>query len=281
MVWKKYALCFKLLAPLHIGARTAGNLRQTRGYAPGKLLWGALTARLTRDSGNGANGGDYLEMGRLVNEHFRFSYLYPALPLDHSKTVFSPDDLETFYPWEHHRYFDYRFLDCHAGSALDYSRQTAAEGQLREVEFIRPWTRPLNGEDGPSPVYLKGDLYVQDDLDASLGQWPDALARIQMGGDRGYGWGRVRLAWTPDEGWPEEPTSTVLAGDPILAHLRVDAGAAAGVSGPVEPLVGWTRDNRSNRTAAWRLSKAVICHAPGAIVQTTRSFQIGEDGLWS
>lgn len=279
MAFKKHALCFRLLAPLHIGGRQAGNLRQTRGYVPGKVLWAGLTARLTRDSGNGARGGEYLETGKAVNKHFRFSYLYPAIPLDPSKAVVSPDDLETFYPWESHRHFDYRFLDCHAGTALDYSRRTAAEGQLREVEFIRPWTRPLNGEDGPSPVYLKGDLYVQDDLDASLAQWPVALARIQMGGERGYGWGRVRLAWAPKEGPSEDPVVRVSEDAPILAHVRVDA-APVDVSGAVEPLVGWARDNRVNRSTRWRLSKAVICYAPGAIVQSTRLFRIGENGLW-
>ena len=279
MAWKQHALCFRLLSPLHIGGRQAGNLRQTRGYVPGNVLWAALTARLTRDSGNGACGGQYLEMGRSVKEHFRFSYLYPALPLDSTKAVVSPDDLETFYPWEPDGGFDYRFLDCHAGSALDYSRRTAAGGQLREVEFIRPWTRPLTGEDGATPVHLAGVAYVREGLPGPLAGWGRALDRIQLGGERGYGWGRVRLAWAPKEGPSEDPVVRVSAGDPILAHVRVDA-ASVDVSGAVEPLVGWARDNRENRSTRWRLSKAVICYAPGAIVQSARLFRIGENGLW-
>ena len=48
MAWQKYDLAFQLLAPLHIGYRKVGNLMQSRGYVPGKNLWAALTARLTR-----------------------------------------------------------------------------------------------------------------------------------------------------------------------------------------------------------------------------------------
>ena len=67
--------------------------------------------------------------------------------------------------------------------ALDYERQAALEGQLREAEFLAPAART-----GGS-VRLIGDLWVRD-------KRPDdeeALRLLMLGGERGYGWGRVKL----------------------------------------------------------------------------------------
>ncbi|HEX9926566.1 MAG TPA: hypothetical protein VGD99_28225, partial [Anaerolineae bacterium] len=84
MAWQKYELIFRLLSPLHIGHRKVSNLMQSRSYVPGKVLWAALTARLTRDYDNGRDGQRYEKIGNKVCQHFRFGYLYPALPTDGS-----------------------------------------------------------------------------------------------------------------------------------------------------------------------------------------------------
>lgn len=276
MDWQKYPLCFRLLSPLHIGYRKVGNLMQTRGYVPGKNLWATLTARLTRDSGNGADGQRYRTIGQAVNGSFRFGYLYPALPKDATKDVKSADDLTIQYPWEDNL-FDYRFLSSYAGTALNYDQQAAAEGLLHETEFIRPWARPLPGDDQPPPVYLVGFLYVRDNLSQELAGWRTALSRVQLGGERGYGWGRLHLAPLPGRGISEEPTTKVEKDRPIPAHVR-----AEGVSmvGPVEPLVGWERNNHENSAKIWSLSSATICYAPGAVVTVESAFVIGHYGIW-
>jgi hypothetical protein len=276
MTWQKYPLVFRLESPLHIGYRKVGNLMQTRPYVPGKVLWAALTTRLTRDSGHGADGSSYRDIGQTVNESFRFSYLYLALPKDTIQPVKSVDDLTIHYPWQDNL-FDYYFLDSYASTALDYDHQAAAEGLLHEVEFIRPQARPLPGNAKPLQVYLVGELYVQDKLDSKLAGWRAALSRIQLGGERGYGWGRLRLEPLPDQGIMEEPTIEIEKDKPVLAHVQAQG---ANIVGPVEPLIGWERDNDENSVKNWHLSSATICYAPGAMVKSKTTFIIGRYGVW-
>lgn len=274
MSWQKHTLCFRLLSPLHIGYRKVGNLMQTRGYVPGKVLWGTLTARLTRDFGNGADGQRYLDIGRRVNEHFRFGYLYLALPKDSKKTIHSPDDLEPYYSWDDNL-FDYRFLSSYASTALNYDQHAAAEGLLHETEFIRSWARPLHNNDQPLPVYLMGCVYVQNNLTQELDGWRTALDQIQLGGERGYGWGRLRLDFT--HVIDVDPIINLEANNRILAHVQYNK---ANLVGTVEPLVGWERDNTGKGRKNWRLSSATVCYAPGAICQNSSTFTIGDYGIW-
>lgn len=274
MSWQKHRLCFRLLSPLHIGYRRIGNLMQTRGYVPGKVLWAALTARLTRDSGNGADGQRYLDIGKRINKHFRFGYLYPALPKDIKKAIHSVDDLEPYYSWEDNL-FDYRFLSSYASTALNYDQHVAAEGLLHETEFIRSWACPLHNNDQSLPVYLVGCVYVQNNLSQELAGWRIALGRVQLGGERGYGWGRLRLAST--QSINTDPIINLEANDRILAHAQ---GDRANLIGTVEPLIGWERNNTGEGRKNWRLSSATVCYAPGAICQNPTTFTIGDYGIW-
>jgi len=264
MTWYKNKLVFRLLAPLHIGYRTAGNLMQTRGYVPGKVLWAALTARLTRDEDNGADGQRYIEIGQQVQDHFRFTYLYPATQ--------NVNGFETHYPWDED--FDYLFLNSYASTALNYASQSAEEAMLHETEFIAPHTRT-----GQS-VYLVGNVYTKTDLPAPLENWPKALEKIQLGAERGYGWGRVRKVSCDSQGerFYNEPAAELYDGH-ITAHLKAEK--VSGIVGPVEPLIGWERNNDINRKSNWRLSdEAIICYAPGAKVTGEGDFTIGPNGVW-
>ncbi len=264
MAWLCYDLRFRLQSPLHVGWRKSGNLQQTRGYVPGKNLWAALTARLTRDAGKGADGQAYVEMGDLVTQYFRFTYLYPA--------VKQGDCYKSRYPWQAD--FDYLFLDSYTSTALNYDSQSAEQGMLHETEFIAPVTR--EGD----PVYLCGDLYVSEDLPQALLGWQDALRRLQFGGERGYGWGRVLLdneAPLVGVSITGQPMSQAVDGR-IVAHL--EAENAADVVGPIEPLIGWERDNRAGKNAGWRLTpQATICYAPGSTVAGQSAFIISRWGL--
>lgn len=278
MSWQRYDLRFRLESPLHIGARKTGNLNETRGYVHGKVLWAALTARLTRDHDDGASGPRYVAIGKDVQKHFRFTYLYPALAKDREdqneqgKTPTGLDDVTTHYPWQDD--FAYRFLGSYASTALDYDHQAAEEGSLHEMEFIRPFARPL-GDETPPPVYLAGSIYVKAKTASHsvLSHWPQVFQRLQIGGERTYGWGRLRLV--SDVGQPNETLNTVPQSQPVERWVerrlerRLTAHACAatvsGVRGVVEPLVGWERENNGNGRT-WRVSTAQICYAPGAQV---------------
>lgn len=264
MTWQKYRLVFRLLAPLHIGYRTAGNLMQTRGYVPGRVLWAALTARLTRDGDNGADSLRYIEIGQQVQVHFRFTYLYPATQ--------NGTGFDTHYPWDED--FDYLFLNSYASTALNYASQSAEEAMLHETEFIAPQTR--NGQQ----VYLIGNVYTRAELPVQLKNWTEALDRLQFGAERGYGWGRVRKVSCDIQcdRFDNEPTANLHNG---LVTAHVKAEKTTGIVGPVEPLIGWERNNDIKRTSNWRLSpEASICYAPGAKVTGEGNFTIGPYGIW-
>ena len=279
MTWTHYRLRFRLLSPMHIGYRKVGNLMQTRPYVPGKNVWAALTARLTRDYHNGGDAEMYKCIGRLVQENFRFGCLWPSTNKD------APS-----FPWEDPQ-FDYRFLGSYASTALNYDRRAAEEGLLRETEYIAPVAR-----DG-QPVYLVGDLWVrEDDLPKALNSWQEAFQKFQLGGERTYGWGRVRCCtdWQAGQSrqgttiagytWEERNDDVILTvpeGGKLTAHARA-AGedAISGVIGLVEPLVGWERNNASDSHSPWRLSSATVCWAPGSWVEHEVKVRIGENGIW-
>ncbi len=283
MPWTYYRIIFRLKSPLHVGYRKVGNLMQTRPYVPGKLLWAALTARLVRDAGRGAEGRAYREIGRQIREHFRFGYLWPSL-----------DRKRPCFPWKCDA-FDYLFLGSYASTALNYSREAAEEGTLHETEFIAPHTRT------DEPVFLVGDLWVKTTLPDDLADWERALGQIRLGGERGYGWGRVRLerlemerptnqeqvdrgTTTAGHQWEardDRIVITVPKGSHLTAHaIAAGDGAVGGLTGPVEPLVGWER----KEDGRYGLSEKVrVAYAPGSRVSemiTEITVCVGEHGVW-
>ncbi len=275
MGWQHYRLVFRLRSPLHIGYRKSGNLMETRRYVPGKNLWAALTARLTRDYHNGSRGSEYRRIGDLVREHFRFGYLWPSL-----------DGELPCFPWGDED-FDYLFLGGLSSTALEHDRRAAQDGTLHDVEFIAPTTR--TGE----PVYLIGDLWVRDSLPADVARWKESLRSFALGGEQGYGWGRVqigsktRLLQEEQEKKVigdlkcvanDEVVITVPAKRRITAHaLAAGDNAVTGIIGPVEPLVGWER----RESGGYGLTRQVnVAYAPGAVVSEEIRVRVGEYGVW-
>ncbi len=280
MAWKAYQVVLRLHSPMHIGQMKLGNIQRTRPYVTGRVLWGALTARLTRDQmppGKSATSSDLYEvMGKQVHQQLAFIYLFP--------TTKQSGEIE-MWPWEEG--FGPRFLSTYASTALTYPQQSAAEGTLHEVECIVPHTL-----DESDPVYVAGYVLAQENAP----DWKSALDRLQLGGERGYGWGQVKLEkiqeWDqPLFGWyvvqPDHWPPVLMAVDEakLVAHaLAVDFNdselrrAVQGVEGPIEPLVG--RETRSPGRFGVQVSQARICYVPGSGVQSGSTFRIGPYGIW-
>jgi len=276
MAWKAYQVVLRLLSPMHIGWIKQGNLQRTRPYVTGKALWGALTARLTRD--HPELGGDYAKVGQRVNQELAFSYFYPAIS----------EDVDCR-PWgDRADEFAWRYLGSYASTALDYGRNTAEEGSLHETEFIAPYTRDSQ------QVYLVG--YIFERQGCTL-PWQDVLSRLQLGGERTYGWGRVRLkkmssplssgekffvdglAMALDG---ERPVLQASPGTPLLAHALAaefqGRQPVSSVRGPVEPLLGRETDPQGRFGA--HLPEARICWTPGGTLTAHAEIIIGEYGIW-
>ena len=270
MEWTAHQISFRLLSPMHIGWRKSGNLQQTRPYVTGRSLWGALTARLTRESGQ----VNYEKVGEQVDERLAFTYLYPS----------TKSDQVTLWPWgEDWDEFAWMYLGSYVSTALA-DGHGAEEGSLHETEFISPRTR-----DGRR-VYLTGYIFVRDDF----GVLPlkSTLSKLQIGGERGYGWGRL----AQEIGYGEK---IIKNGDPcfqgfqlaggtgrpileamssatsLLAHITIDGESAAG---EIEPLIG--RETDTAGKYGQMTSKPEICLKPGTTLMPSARFSIEPKGLW-
>ena len=282
MTWTHYLLVFRLESPLHIGHRKAGNLMQTRRYVPGKNLWAALTERLVYMAGQAPNAQAYRRVGTALKQSFRFGYLWPAQATEKDEQGNWCPPTRPHFPWDESdlAYWDYLYLDGTARTAQIAEARTAAEGSLHEVEFIAPYTREGH------PVYLVGDLWVREDglpeqADSVplKNAWQNALRRLQIGGERTYGWGQVALvselralqsrqtSW----GWTyQDQGQKIVLVIPTNARLPVHALAAdldsqsaiQPAEGPIEPWLGWERNEQG-----FRLPQARIMYAPGARVK--------------
>jgi len=284
MVWQAHQVVFRLRSPLHIGCGKVGNLQRTRLYVTGRVLWGALAMRLTRDAFNGrgpaADSREYQKVGAEVHRSLAYTYFYPATK--------SGRDYQVAWPWIDESLFRRRFLSSYSGTALAYPQQSAATGMLHEVEFISPRTL-----DTGEPVFLVGYLFEKDGCPLA---WREAFKRLQLGGERGYGWGdleRIEVSGPTGEdlfdgktkfnGMEERPVVSLPANEsspaPLLAHALT---ANLPASGEVEPLVGreWRSHNPRHRHAGQHVELSGVCFAPGSKVVQPLSFVIGEFGIW-
>jgi hypothetical protein len=280
MTWRAYQVILRLHSPLHIGCGKVGNLQRARPYVTGRVLWGALTMRLTRDEDRGGSpandASDYRRVGEQVHQNLSFTYFYPAIK--------SEEDYQVVWPWENESHFRCRFLSSYQGIALSYPQQSAAEGMLHEVEYLSPSTL-----DTGEAVFLKG--YVFEKEGCAL-DWRAALRRLQMGGERGYGWGTVTLVnicTVTDgalfgnraifKGGDDVPLIYLPAGERLLAHT---VAANLPATGDVEPLVGreWRSENKTGRHIGQHVAFTDICFGPGSVIRSALDFKVEEYGVW-
>ena len=280
MAWRAYEVILRLRSPLHSGWRKVGNLQMTRTYVTGRMFWGALTMRLTRDDFQGCGPATdsrvYRRVGNQVHQSLAFTYFYPALR--------SEDGYRVIWPWENESAFRRRFLSSYQGTALSYSQQSAAEGTLHEVEFISSHTL-----DTGEATFLKGYMFEKEDRALD---WRSALKRLQMGGERGYGLGDVELViisrlanehlfgkLAEFKGDGDVPVIRVPPDSRLLAHTLTGNLLAAG---DVEPLVGreWRSDNPHRRHVGQYVAFSGMYFAPGSVALQELDFAVEKFGIW-
>lgn len=305
---------FKVSSPLHIGYHKTMHLFRTRPYVLGRHLWAALTDKLTLMLGT----SDYQKVGRALEEAFRFSYLYPCLEegciyipcytKDKGLTFGLGDGLLTS------REFEKKFLSSAASAAIDPQSFTAEEGMLHQVEFITPHLAG-GSENENTSVYLKGLLWVREgetkafqvrvensniaiiagSCSKKIDFADDLAERLQVGGERRYGFGLLKLKLLQQVKYVEEETMRNITGfpgswhkkktsvyitlekdEPVWGHvLEPDKIIAKGL---IEPLVGRNWD--AVKGAGQKIASEGLAWAPGSLLEEKRTFEVLPQGLW-
>lgn len=294
MAWNAYPLELRLHGPLHIGWLVLGNVQFTRPYVPARTLWGAVTARLTRQL-PWPTAKDYADTGAEVKKWLAFTYAYPV---DDGRVLYPvyADGAMVYGPGPARMSaedFAWRFLASYASTALNYPESSAHAGSLHELEYLSPWPRPASERPTEQPTRLLGYIFV--DKTCPPNWWARAqvaLKEFRLGGEGRYGFGRVtgRLQVLAANDRLFGLYNVDLSGDrPIilltdeavlLAHTQATGGFKV-LTGVIEPLVGrnWHRSRGAGRELVI-LDKDKTCLAPGSYVTGLRQVQIGPYGIW-
>ncbi len=297
MAWTLYRVTWRLEGPLHSGFAKLGNIQRTRLYVTGRMLWGALTARVTRDQGR----DDYRTVGDQVSECLRFSYGYLCLTEDGGPSLlpeYTAKGLQ--YKLGNHRLTEREAqrlcLTSYASTALDYANNAAVDGSLHEVEFISPRTlceqKKLSVE-AAQPLYLTALIAEKENASSNpvVKDWLEACCRLEIGGERTYGFGKLTrqncvqvketdypTAWFGSEfvGNNSKPAVIMRNGNVVAAHVALGHKVSFG---QVEPFAG--RATRSAANAGQCIEYSGVYWLPGSIFDEEVVCLIGEHGLWN
>jgi hypothetical protein len=235
-MWIRVPVCFELLSPMHIGflPNAAGTVvAATRPYVPGKNLWGAVTSSLTERMYKFPRSDNFVSVGTELRKSVVFSYFY----LSDGERIFVPSYECGELKWGDRDDSDFRntFLDSRMSTQIA-EKGGAQDGSLHEIEFIRP--RLGSPTTGIKRTLLCGVVWVaQSDTVANARlEVEDAapilldasklplLVGLTIGGERNYGFGRVRripiskeLERQLEAIWPSEFSRFSLKG-PLLGH---------------------------------------------------------------
>jgi len=295
MRWQVYEWNFRLKSPLHIGFHKIMHFFKTRPYVPGKILWAALTAKLTPMLGI----NDYKKVGEFLKKIIRFGYLYPYVEEKLYLLKYTEEGLK--FGSLSQNEFEKRFISSMASAAIEHESLTAEEGMLHEVEFISPYTI----DDG-KPVYLKGLFWLREFSEDGFAiskknngitiahnievDFKSQLAnRFEIGGERKYGFGLVELKELNEisthefNGWSgkwreenEEVCISINSDNFIWSHVLHSNNL--NIKGHIEPLVG--REWEATKGAGRKLTSHGLFWSPGSILCEDRTLKITEFGFW-
>jgi len=297
MTWDLYECVFRLKSPLHIGCHKVLHLSRTRPYIPGKLIWAALTSKLTPALGI----NDYPRVGQFLKNSIRYGYFY----LWASDKLYLPQYTEEGLKFGElqQNTFEKKFISTMASSAIQPQSLTAEEGMLHEIEFINP-TVIDNGE----KVFLKGLLWIneiseeglnilKEDNETSIFSNNEYEVKIQkglqlhIGGERRSGFGLVELKEIKKISnsdltstgffgeWKEQNKEIVISlrtNDPIWAHAKHSSNLK--IKGDIEFIVGREWDTQKGAGKLLRVED--LSWVPGSILIEDKKFKITDFGLW-
>lgn len=300
MSWYVWSWKFRLESPLHVGFHKVMHLFRTRLYVPGRVLWGAVTAKLTPILGL----NDYTMVGDVIKNSICFGYLFPYF----NDKIYLPEFTERGICWGSSKKeeVEQQILSVTASTAVESSTLAAEEATLHEIEFISPYQIPCG-----APVYLKGILWVREysrngiqvvidednkeiffeSASGNAGLFSQIVDRLQIGGERRYGFGLIkhvkgslyRLSDGSFGEFPGEqenrarlPKVKLEEGRSFWTHLKL---GNVQVCGDVEPLTGreWSPIKGPGRD----LIHHGLFWTPGSILKDKdRVFKVHPFGWW-
>jgi hypothetical protein len=317
-MWKCYELRYRAKSPLHIGyGSQLGIVNRTRYYIPGKTMWGAVTAVLSRKIMGSYDVEIYKKIGDFVQNHLIFGYFYP---------VKGGDDLYPNYTEKGFGFgskgkgefvmdkeeFEKEFISSYVSTGLDKTSRTAEEGSLHEFELI---SQKVKEEE----VCFTGHVFVKEgginfgknkkyifvknvgketiiDMGSDNTSLFEAITSIQVGGERNYGFGWLSLNEQPvetDEIFgkykielnSDYPRVEVKKEMVALSHVLMDGNERIEwIKGDIEPLVGREWDNEKGKGAGQKISDGdvKICLTPGTrfSLKKGKEIKVGEFGVW-
>ncbi|MEN6552685.1 MAG: RAMP superfamily CRISPR-associated protein [Methanobacterium sp.] len=226
-----FELRFKARSPIFIGSQKIGFIQQTRRYIPGKTMWGAITANVTRkliEQGVKYNPKVYEDVGKCIKDSVKNTYFFPEILSNEDETnqcifnpIFSKEGLK--YGSYSEREFESVFISSFVSTATIGSRNSAMDESLHETEYILNkvildynYKNESNSNQPyyePKQVYWKGYIFLKDDdsrkcsvknsgkfEDVEVGYEDksiklfDAIKEIHVGGDLRYGFGTLELS---------------------------------------------------------------------------------------
>ncbi len=288
MTWTALRWIWRLEAPLFIGMPPAGALNRCRPYVPARVLWGAVTAEISR-SRNRESFPDYGKLGWEIALNCRFTYLYPTEKSGDEFLVWMPkyekvkgvhwyrqDGKESLSD----RDFRHRLLDSRPGTAIAPETDSASEGTLRETECINPWWHASSGcQEEPIPMLLLGYVFLRNN---GFRRQLDNIDTLFVGGDTRYGLGKIcRVGWHDLSGDSSvfgkpvhlDKENPEIQSDIVWGHALEDGRTPIqGMQGMKELLGGWEQGS------PW---KGALTWAPGSSLERSATWSIDNYGYWT
>ncbi len=325
MAWNIYKIVFRMESPLHSGWLKVGNIQRTRLHVTGRMMWGALTANITR-----IIGGSYSAVGENVKKYLIASYFFPCFDKNGEKKLVLP-----FYDENILNYIvgndevtanmiERALITSYNSTSIDPNGLSAEDGTLHEIELLNHRTiYPIHPNSGNltvedidtsedtipinSNIYLVGYIFESSKIPLEIkNNWVDALKMIQLGGERSYGFGCLRLEKIipePEEkGQKGEPKKSLHLEKIIPEHLNVFGYNVVSTDeeikiklnqgkqvlanvfnvddllGTLEPFFG--RNSNENGEFKKKYSSVKVSWSPGSVLKKKRIFKISEFGLW-
>jgi hypothetical protein len=289
-----YQVTYKARSPIHIGYRSIGILKTTRYYITGSAIWGAITAVMTRYL-MGTPVSKYKRVGEFVKKNIRTTYFFPKV----NNIVYHPvyQNGEVRYGDISESAFEKIFIHSFVSTALD-KRKTADEDTLHEVEFVRNEVRMekdirdvcwvgyffVNEKKGDLEIEIEdNDFIIKGDREMKASE---VLKKIQVGGERNYGFGRLELSNSFEK--IDKNTGKVfgcrLDRDRIRSRIALSHVYYRNIAymGEVEPLVGrkWGAKG-SGRESSIEGDTNFVFFAPGTRFTHESVFEVADCGVWN